>query len=168
MRRLAVIGALLLLATTAPTAQAAHPSWVRADLDGRPTPTDRIADHYCHDRDFPVIHCYSTPIALQESLAAASAADLAVAPKQSTSDYVVVYSGLANSGSYMFISQNYDALAIVGWNDRIRSYRVLNGRAGTFYTDWFGSGAVLQFCCGAAVTSLSSTFDAQISSVYQR
>lgn len=159
-----MIGALVLGLSAAPPAAAAQPAQVRADLDGRPIPAAQAVDHFCTDAAFPLIHCYSTPAALEAAAGVTAPAPLAAA----ATEYVVVYSGQGYSGNYMRISQNWDALAAVGWNDRIRSYRALNGLAGTFYTDWYGGGSVLQFCCGVTAPSLSTTFDAQISSVYQR
>lgn len=64
-------------------------------------------------------------------------------------DYVIVYSATSYAGSYMYISQDYDMLALVGWNDRIRSYKAVNSALGTFWTDWFGNGSRLDFCCDA-------------------
>ena len=154
-------------ATPAPAAQRS----IAADLDGRPIPVSEISRHYCHDRDYPKIHCYATPSRLEAAIRAPGTAISTPGggvQAASTSDYVVIYSGTSYSGAYMYLSQNYDVLAFVGWNDRIRSYRSLNGASGVFYTDWFGSGSALTFCCGRTATYLSSTFDRQISSVYRQ
>jgi hypothetical protein len=164
MKPLALIGAVLLAASAVQPAAASHPARVTADLNGRPIPVAEVGKHYCYDRDFPAIHCYSTADGLES--ARSSAAGLEPAAAQST-DFVIVYSGQTYSGNYFYISQNYDMLAVAGWNDRIRSYRVLNGSSGHYYTDWFGSGAVQSFCCNSAIPYLSATFDAQFSSVYR-
>lgn len=162
MKRSLFAAAVIAACAVSPVA-AAEPVHVTADLDGTPIAVDRIADNYCTDRAFPVIHCFSSAAALESSRAAATS--LAIQAAQ-PSDYVVVYSGTSYSGSYMYLSQGYDALAVVGWNDRIRSFHALNGLSGRFYTDWFASGAMMSFCCNSAVPSLSSIFDHQISSVY--
>lgn len=164
MKRRATVAAIALALCAVAPAEASQPERVTADLDGWPIPVGQIADNYCTDRDFPVIHCFTTAEGLEAAQQVSSASTIESA--QAT-DYVVVYAGTYYSGSYMYVSQDYDALAVVGWNDRIRSFRGLNGMSGTFYTDWFRGGAVLSFCCNTAPASLSSTFDRQISSVYQ-
>ncbi|MHB8958172.1 MAG: hypothetical protein ACYDAN_00910 [Candidatus Limnocylindrales bacterium] len=163
MKKLALVAAVLMMvATTGPVA-AAGPQ-VTADLEGRPIQTDRIPDYFCHDRDFPQIHCYRTASRLDAALASGATGPLALT---GSSDYVVVFSSPSYAGSYFYVSHNYDVLAIVGWNDRIRSYRGLNGASGSFWTDWFESGAGQLFCCNQTVPVLSPTFDSQISSVYR-
>lgn len=168
MRITAIAAAVLLLATAAP-ASASAPSTagrpaITADVNGRAIAPTQIPQYFCHDHDYPRIHCFTTSMALEAAVSSSAATMQAT----SSSDYVVVYAGTNYYSSYMYVSQNYDALAVVGWNDRIRSYRALNGYPGVFYTDWFGSGAVLDFCCNNTAPYLSSTFDSQISSVYRR
>ena len=169
MRRwLTVMLSLALAGVVSRGALAAEPaqSQVSADLDGVSIPVVEIADHYCHDHDFPVIHCYATADGLSAALRRGDVKAGSAATVMST-DYVIVYSGQSYSGAYMYISQDYDTLVIVAWNDRIRSYRSLNGSSGVFWTDWYRSGFGLSFCCGSAATWLSTTFDRQITSVYR-
>jgi hypothetical protein len=151
---------------------------VRAELEGRPIPVREIPNHYCEDSRFPLITCFRTAAALEAAIRAESAAgsegDLdstaegMAITSLATGNYVIVYSSTSWLGSYMYISQDYDALALVGWNDRIRSYRGLNSGLGSFWTDWYGTGAGFNFCCNQQQASLSSTFDRAISSVYRR
>jgi hypothetical protein len=165
MKRLAFVAALLMLASSAWPAAAASPDTVVADLEGTSITVESVPDHFCYDHDFPRIHCFKTSASLKASLdAATSSAPSAVA----ATDYVVVFSSPSYAGSYMYISQDYDALAVVGWNDRVRSYRALNGARGIFWTDWFQSGTGQSFCCNQTVPVLSATFDRQFSSVYRR
>ena len=72
------------------------------------------------------------------------------------------------SGSSMYISQDYDTLALVGWNDRIRSFKGLDSGQGIFWTDWYATGSTLSFCCNVNDPSLPTTFEAKITSVYRR
>ena len=67
----------------------------------------------------------------------------------------------------MYVSQNYDILALVGWNDRIRSYRGVNSGQGTFWTDWYQTGIGINFCCNTWVPGLASDLDKAFSSVYR-
>ncbi len=171
MRRwLVMILAFMLTMSVAPAAAAADPAegGVTADLDGAPIAISEIADHYCHDHDFPRIHCFAQAPALTAALREATNSMKGEgAAATAATDYVIVYSGVSYSGSYMYVSQDYDTLVVVAWNDRIRSYRSLNGAAGVFWTDWYRTGYNLNFCCGSSATSLSSTFDRQITSVYR-
>lgn len=161
MFRLAFAAAVLMVAASSVPVAAASPQVV-ADLEGKPLKTSSIPDYYCHDRDFPLIHCYRTSAGLQSALAAPAGLSAL-----SSTDYVVVYSSPTYAGSYFYVSQDYDALAVVGWNDRIRSYRGVNGASGSFWTDWFESGTGQLFCCNQTVPVLSATFDHQFSSVYR-
>ena len=172
MSRIVTLALALLLvgAAGAPPAAASSPVTVVADLEGAPIPASQIPDWFCHDRDFPLVHCFRAAASLESARAAldSPAAAASGVTASLSSDYVVVYSSTLYAGSYMYVSQDYDALAIVGWNDRIRSYRGLNAGLGTFWTDWFAGGSRLDFCCNAQAPSLSGTFDRAISSVYRR
>jgi hypothetical protein len=167
-RILPAILSLALAAGMAGTVQAASgvEAVVHADLDGQPILISDIPTYFCHDRDFPAIHCFRTTRALEGSIAARSSG-LAIGAAAS-SNYVIVYAGLSYSGTYMYISQNYDTLFTVAWNDRIRSYRGLNGASGVFWTDWCATGDDLTFCCNVLDPSLPSAFDKAITSVYRR
>ena len=146
-----------------PAAQAAEPR-VAADLEGQPIAAEAIPDFFCTDRDFPLIHCYKTAArldaAVQQRPALSSLATAATV-------YVVIYSGQTYSGSYMYVSQDYDILALVGWNDRIRSYRGVNSGRGIFWTDWYRTGIGIPFCCNTWVPALASDVDRAFSSVYR-
>jgi hypothetical protein len=132
-------------------------------LEGRTIPTSEIADHACHDFEFPVIRCFRKAIGRDlsvsgevESLRAAAAA---VA-------YVTIYDGSLFSGASMLVSQNYDSLAVIGWNDRIGSFKGRNSETGRFNRDWFGGGSAWNFCCNQQTANLS-TYDNTFSSVYR-
>ncbi len=172
MHRIVTAAAALVLAVSglvAPAAMASDAATdavspaVVADLDGTPLAVADIPNHNCHDLDFPRIHCFAAAADLEAAVAAAQG-DSAT----SLNDYAVVYAGTYFSGSSLYISQNYDALAIVGWNDRIRSYQGLNNERGSYYTDWYAGGSRLDFCCNANISTLTATFDHAISSVYRR
>jgi hypothetical protein len=155
----------MLAMTLFPTSvQAASAPYIRADLEGRTIKASEISTYYCHDRAFPLIHCFSTASRLEAALATTS---LAAAAAFGPADYVTIYSDPSYAGSYMHLSQNYDTLFWVGWNDRVRSFKARNGAAGTFWTDWYGTGYGLGFCCDQTTPYLSATFDNAITSVYR-
>lgn len=89
-----------------------------------------------------------------------------MAATQANGDYVRIYSLPGQAGSDTVLSQDYDALAPVGWNDRIQSFVGLGGATGAFYTDWFAGGYRLTFCCNSHSWTLSATFSNAISSAY--
>jgi len=146
-----------------PAAQAAEPR-VAADVEGQAIAVEAIPDYYCTDRDFPLIHCYKTARRLDAAMQQTSSVS---GMSTSASDYVVIYSGQTYSGSYMYVSQNYDILALVGWNDRIRSYRGVNSGRGVFWTDWYRTGIGIPFCCNTWVPALAADVDRAFSSVYR-
>ena len=160
----AIIPSMIAILGLAVPVVAAGPA-VTADVDGHEIAIDAIPSYFCHDLDYPEIHCFAAADDLQAALAEGTN-DRSMAP--AASNYVVVFSQLSYGGSYLYISQDYDTLAVVGWNDRVRSFRALNGEAGRFWTDWFHSGALLDLCCNSNVPSLSATFDQRITSVYRR
>lgn len=168
-RRLGLAGALALgfgcLVTPAAQAQQSE---VRADLDGRPINPARSSSYFCHDFDFPQIHCFSTAGELEAAVAtlASSSSQMSVAAF-GPADYVTVYSGASYAGSFAHLSQDYSALATIGWNDTISSYRARNNRTGTFYEHWFAGGAKKNFCCNQNVPSLAAGVDNTFSSVYR-
>ena len=69
-RRLRVAGALALgaICLVTPVIQAKQPE-LRADLDGRPIDPAQASSYFCHDFDFPQIHCFSTPSELEAAVA---------------------------------------------------------------------------------------------------
>lgn len=139
---------------------AADSNRVTATLDGRPMPATAAADHYCHDLAYPLITCFSTAAALEQDVAAATLAALAA------SVYVTIYSEPSFDGSYAHLSQDYDGLWSIGWNDRISSFKARNGGSGRFYEDWYAGGDRYNFCCNQAEPVLWD-WDNRISSVYR-
>ena len=168
-RRLRIAGALALGAVclVTPVIQAKQPE-LRADLDGRQIDPAHASSYFCHDFDFPQIHCFSTPGELEAAVATtASESSQAGVAAFGPADYVTVYSLPTYAGSFAHLSQNYDALATIGWNDSISSYRARNNRRGTFYQHWFAGGTAKNFCCNQNVPSLPAGVDNTFSSVYQ-
>jgi hypothetical protein len=160
--RALLFGVLLALVPSTPAVAAA--AEVVATLDGRAIAIAEIADHYCHDFEFPVIRCFSRAAArdLSRSVPAGpqgAAAVTAVA-------YVTMYDGAGFSGSNFLVSQDYNALAAIGWNDRASSFKGRNSETGRFYKDWFAGGSSWAFCCNQQTGNLG-TYDNTFSSVYR-
>lgn len=143
-----------------------EPMPIVADLEGQPIERSTIPTYFCHDLDFPKIRCFRTARQLERA-----EADRRVASSQAAafgpSDYVSIYDGQNTTGSFMDLSQNYDTLFGIGWNDRISSYKGRNSASGTFWTDWFASGTARNFCCNTIVNSLPAGLDNAFTSVYR-
>ncbi len=130
-----------------------------ADLDGRVIAVSEIPDWYCHDLDYPRIHCFRSPAALKHALATRQSTDLAASPAASAT-YLHVYVDANFSGGYTVISQAYDDLRTIGWNDRISSFRAVNGIAGHFATDIYNSGAYYYFGPNQQTTYVGDAWNA--------
>jgi hypothetical protein len=159
--RALLFGVFLALLPSTP-ATAAGPTVV-ATLDGRSIPLTEVSRYHCHDLEYPTIRCFHQPRDRNLSLATDAAA-LQVAAAGVV--YVTVYDGSLYGGSSLSISQNYDSLSTIGWNDRISSFRGRNAETGRFNTDWFGGGSGWNFCCNQSTGNLSS-YDNTFSSVYR-
>ncbi len=163
-RRLAALAGLFAIALIVPAqAVASEPAANQgrtADLDGKPIPLTDVGKWYCQDFAHPAIHCYNSASALETAVAA----PLAAAATTSLT-YVVVYDYTLYQGGYMYMSDNYTALSLIGWNDRISSFSVRNNMSGKFWTDWLYSGTGYYFCCNSQVNSLGS-YDDTFSSVF--
>jgi hypothetical protein len=155
-----IIGLMILSSFT--IADFAHPHAVQAadadpelsaTLDGKPIPLEDVGKYYCDDFSYPEIRCSTTKL-LPESRALLVTLLTAIA-------YVTIYDGAGYSGSFMNVSQDYSALSLIGWNDRISSFKGRNSETGTFYVDWFYGGAWWTFCCNQQTSNLgtySNTF----------
>lgn len=119
-----------------------------ATLDGKPIPLEDVGKYYCDDFSYPEIQCSSTKVIPD---ARATLVTLLTAV-----DYVTIYDGNAYSGAFMNVSQDYSALSLIGWNDRISSFKGRNSETGSFYVDWFYGGTPWAFCCNTQTSSLGS------------
>lgn len=150
---------LISLALVAPvTARTSAPEELTADLDGVPIKLVDVGKWFCHDFDFPLIHCYSSAMALETS----SSTVLAFGP----TDYATIYEFGSYAGAYMHVSQNYTDLFGIGWNDRVSSLKARNSEDSHFHTDWFYNGTALYVCCNSQLSTLGS-FDNTFSSFHR-
>lgn len=154
-----LVAALLVMAATAPVegrVVSGEPK-LTADLDGKPIELVEVGNWYCHDFDYPAIHCFSNSKDVMASpQVALAAADV---------NYVIVYEFTTFQGGFMYMSQNYSILGLIGWSDRISSFQVTNSMSGAFWTDWLYTGTRYNFCCNQSVGSLGS-FNDTFSSVF--
>jgi hypothetical protein len=154
---LVVAASLLASPATAAAASEASRQAV-AYLDGSPIKLKDVANWYCDDFSYPVIHCFRDAQHLEdrrETMLAATAVN-----------YVTVYDYASYAGSYMHMSQDNTTLVFIGWSDRISSFKGRNNEDGHFYVDWYFGGTAYYFCCNQLAASLGS-FDNQFSSVHR-
>ena len=118
---------------------------VSAYLDGRPISVSEVSKHYCDDFSFPVIQCSSLALGAHVRSLLATAVGV---------DYATIYDYPYYGGGFMHVSQDYTALLLVGWNDKISSFKGRNSESGRFWTNWFGGGTLWGFCCNQNVGSL--------------
>lgn len=163
MRRLGLIIATSLLAAsticppgTRAGSEGGRGSEIVAYVDGRQIPLTDVSKYYCDDFSFPTISCSANRLAT-EARATATSLLASVA-------YVTIYELAYYAGSYMNVSQDYSILALIGWNDKISSFKVRNIETGRFWTDWFYSGSMWSFCCDSQVSTLGA-YDNTFSSV---
>jgi hypothetical protein len=138
-----------------------------ADLDGRRISVSEIPDWFCHDLDFPLIHCYTTAAQLDAALHDAASGLAGLAAGAAGMPYVYVYGDAGTLGPAYAVSQAWDNLSSIGWNDKISSFKALNGLSGHFATDAYNSGRLYPtFCCNTVVTYVGDFWNDQFSSVY--
>jgi hypothetical protein len=147
-----------------PAVSAADPPVaVSADLDGKAIALVSVSAYHCHDFDYPRIHCFSTPGGL-EAAVATSPGTVGLLGTTAV-NYVLIFENIWYGGAHMYVSQDYGALALLGWNDRISSFKAQNSETGSFHWDWlYGGGTPYTFCCNQNVSSLG-TWNDNISSV---
>jgi hypothetical protein len=122
-----------------------------AYLDGVAIPLEDVADYFCDDYAYPVISCSRSPLVV--------AARSTMFSLLSSVDYVTIYDGSAYSSSFMNVSQDYPVLALIGWSDRISSFKGRNIETGAFHTDWFNGGSTWSFCCNQQLGTLGGYND---------
>jgi hypothetical protein len=129
---------------------------LNAYVDGKPIPLGDVSKYYCDDLSYPDIECSRTPLAITTRAT--------LATLLTSVDYVTIWDLPGYSGTFMNISQDYTMLSLIGWNDRISSFKVRNGETGTFFVDWFYNGSQWSFCCNTQQPSLGG-YDNSFSSV---
>ena len=149
LRRVLGLAFVVVLGGLTMAAAPAKAEDIRATLDGRPISIGEISSYYCHDLERPVIRCYRMPAAFETATRESGAANALAAVV-----YVTIYDGTSYSGGFMQVSSDYDVLALIGWNDRVSSYKARNSETGSFYGDWFHGGTGTAFCCNLTVPGL--------------
>lgn len=163
----AVIGVATNLTAASATAS---PAILSADLDGAPIPLEAVGDYYCHDLDYPQLHCYGDALSLEASFAAgrlelrAQGGESALAALQ----YVKLFDLSGFAGQYVVLSADYNNLGVIGWNDKVSSFIGVNNLTFGLWIDPYLSGAGLIRCCNQYAAELSATYNNKFSSAERR
>jgi hypothetical protein len=146
---------------------------MRADLEGKPIRLVEVGNWYCHDFDYPSIHCFRT--AAELDLAVANLGIELLAPNEdaigsspavvSALSYVRVFVDAGYGGSSAYFSVNYSNLGLIGWNDKISSYVALNSLSGQFWENTSYWGLLDSFCCNQLVSYVGDAYNDKFSSV---
>jgi hypothetical protein len=158
---------LALFLAAPPAAFAGSEKAIVADLEGKSLHAVDVGKYYCHDLDWPAIHCYRSAQRLEASISTASvgAMSMTAARSASATAYIRLYDLAAFSGSYIVLSADYPDLGTIGWNNRASSYVGLNSESSRAWTSLSYQGTWLSICCNQSDATMSPTFDNAISSI---
>jgi hypothetical protein len=153
------------LLSAAPTATTADDA-PSAMLGGRSIDRSSVAGLHCHDLDHPVIRCFRSEARLTRAVRWSIA--LAGGPagtRLAAVPYVRIFEHASFNGASMYLSASYADLSVIGWNDRITSFKPLNGGSGTFWHHAGQEGTAHAFCCATNVANVGSAHNDRFSSV---
>ena len=119
-----------------------------ATLDGKPIPLEDVGKYFCDDFSYPEIQCSRSRLLPD--------ARVTLVTLLAAVDYVTIWDQANYGGAFMNVSQDYSALSVIGWNDRVSSFKGRNSQNGVFYVDWFYSGSFWAFCCNSQYASLGA------------
>jgi hypothetical protein len=115
----------------------------------------------CHDFDYPVLHCFATPEALERDVTQRVRTN-AVPAAVAATGYVTSWEHAGYAGSQMTLSADQPWLGSIGWNDRISSFKSF-GASGRFLENSPGSGFVYFFGSSSQISFLSNYYNDKFS-----
>jgi hypothetical protein len=165
LRRIAPLSLFAILALASPlatvTGAGQYDTRLRAFLGSTPIRPTEAGRYHCHDLDYPLIRCYRSSTRLERAVRVR----LEAPEGTEALSFVRVFEDVSYAGASAYLSRDYTRLGDIGWNDRISSFKVLNGGSGTFYEHiWYG-GLMYDFCCNQNVYNVGSTYNDKFSSV---
>lgn len=157
----ALPGALLLVLALCMPLTAGGAEEVGAVLDGRLIDLSGIVDQHCHDRDTPLIRCFSSPGDRDQDLEAPPASRSIDANQP----YVTVFADEGyRGGSFTLYNPNSD-LSMYGWNDCISSLKSLNAQRPRLYAHAGYGTPSWRWAAGAWVSNVGSDANDAASSI---
>jgi hypothetical protein len=126
----------------------------RAFLEGQAIPIRQVARYHCHDGAFPAIRCFRTRVARDRDTRSLAA-----------TFYVQVFEHENYGGPSFSVATAVSNLGTLGWNDRITSFKSLNGGRPRFFEHTGYGGTWWQWPAGASVPNVGSAANDRFSSV---
>jgi hypothetical protein len=131
----------------------------QAVFDGRSIDIASIADFHCHDRDAPLIRCFSSS-AERDVDTNTSARSI-----EASQPYVTVFVDEGYGGaSFTLYNPNSD-LSVYGWNDLISSFKSLNAQRPRLYAHVDYGTPSWRWAAGAWVSNVGSDANDATSSI---
>lgn len=137
-----------------------------------------VGQYHCHDFDYPIIRCFQTELerdADAESMGLSSevsvsgrtelSAALAVQLAATAVTYVRWYEHSNYAGASFWTANPLPDLTIIGWNDRISSFKSINGGHPKWWQDSNYNGPSSQWVTSAWVPYVGDTLNDRFSSV---
>lgn len=149
----------LILATGMPSS-AGGPEQPVALLDGRSIPLSEVSRFHCHDRDAPTIRCFSTSAERDRDLDTGAAGLM-----DADQPFVTVYRDEDYHGNSLVIYDPIRNLGVYGWNDRITSFKSLNGQRPRLYSHVDYGTPAWRWTAGAWVPNVGSEANDATSSI---
>jgi hypothetical protein len=125
--RTALVSAILLATVAAPQVSA---DGLSATLDGKRIRISRVPTLNCHDFDQPVIRCFSTPDLLASDIEARTNPALAEGARLLSAGWVTAYHDHFFGTPSISLSGDWPSLSVLGWNDRISSFKSFGATGG--------------------------------------
>ena len=150
-----IVAAVLLAITMAPIASA---DGLTATLDGKRIRMQRVASLQCHDFDYPIIRCFSTPDLIAADIAARFDANQSTGARLLLTGWVTVYENADYGTPSISMANDYPSLSALGWNDRISSFKSF-GATGNFWEHSPSGGFDYTFASTTQASSLGSNND---------
>jgi hypothetical protein len=152
----AVVSAMLLATMVAPQVSA---DGLSATLDGKRIKVARVASLNCHDFDYPVIRCFSTPDLIAGDIAARLDPGDAAGARLLLAGWVTAYQDNFYGGPSISLSTDQSSLTALGWNDRVSSFKSF-GATGGFWEHSPSGGFFHGYTTTTLASSLGSHNDA--------
>ena len=139
-----------------------------ADLGGQPIPAVDVSRYHCEDLDFPRIHCYALAGDRDRAVAGRLAVQATGGLAIDATAYVLIFQDAQFAGPSAYLTVAYDDLSVIGWNDRISSFKGQGGSGGTFFEHIYGGGFAYPFNAGQSVSYVGDPYNDKFSSVKPR
>jgi hypothetical protein len=140
---------------------------LRAQRGDKAIELSQVAQFHCHDGSYPVIECFDSALERDVDLLVTinMSADGPIPEPPPATAYVTWFDAINYGGSSFTASVSYSDLGILGWEDRISSFKSLNGGRPKWWRDTGFSGTAWRWPAGAWVSNVGVDANDQWSSV---